>query len=144
MIFHQQSAPRGCLVENAAKVEQRGSEGNGADCEHAQEAELDGQDLVGTCDLDRDAHREFLVLILRRLFVLLDKEAAASLQDAPVWLQFGPDLERPVALDEAQRRVELQVGLEVLREGQLDFHSICSSVVKNDLLTVELLVDQYV
>ena len=75
---------------------------------------------------------------------MLDQEAAASLEDAPIWLKFGPDLERAIPLDEPQRRIELKVRLEVLRESQLDFHCIGASVVQYDFFSVELLVDKHI
>lgn len=72
MVFHQKGATGGCLIENASKVEQRGSESDSTDCEHAQEAEFDGQNLICTSNFHRDPHRELLVFVLRRLFILLD------------------------------------------------------------------------
>ena len=78
------------------------------------------------------AHRKLLVFVLGRLLVLLDQEATASLEDAPIWLELGPDLELAIPLDEAQRRIELKVRLEVLRESQLDFHCVGAPVVQYD------------
>ena len=49
-----------------------------------------------------------------------------------------------MTLDEAEGRIELKIGLEVLREGQLDFHSTVTSVVEDDLLSVKLFIDQNV
>jgi len=45
-------------------------------------------------------------------------------------------------LDKAQRRVELQVRLEVLRERELDLHRVRAPIVQDDLLSIELLVDK--
>lgn len=45
-------------------------------------------------------------------------------------------------MDKAERGVELQIGLEVFGEGQLNLHAVRRAVIQNDFLTVELLVDQ--
>lgn len=75
---------------------------------------------------------------------MLDQEATAGLENAPIWLKLSPNLELAIALDEAQCRIELKVRLEVLRESQLDFHCIGASVVQYDFFTVELLVDKHI
>lgn len=46
-----------------------------------------------------------------------------------------------MALNKTKRRIELQIGLEVLRERQLNLHSAGSAIVKNNLFTIELLID---
>jgi len=119
-------------------------EGNGANREHAKKTELDRQYLIGSRDLHWNSHRKLLILVLGRLLILLDEEATTSLQNAPIWLQLGPNLKRTIALYETERGVELKVRFEVLGEGQLDFHSIGTSVVQDDFLSVELLVDENV
>ena len=45
-------------------------------------------------------------------------------------------------MDETQSWVELQVWFKVLGERELDFHGVCTAVVQDDLLSVELLVYQ--
>lgn len=79
MVFHRESHPRGCLVEDASKIHELGRERNCADCEDTEQTELDWQNLVCTGYLDGDSHCEFLVFVLRRLLILFDEEAAASL-----------------------------------------------------------------
>lgn len=100
--------------------------------------------MIGSRDFHRNPHRKLLILIRGRLLILLDEEATTGLQNTPIWLQLGPNLKRAIALYEAKRGIELQVRFEVLGEGQLNFHSIGASVVKDYFLSVELLVDEYV
>ena len=144
MVLHSQCAPGSCLVKDATKVDKLRRKGDRADRENAKQAELDGKYLICSRDFDWDAHGEFLVLILGRLLVLLDKEATACLQNTAVRFQFRPDLKRSVTLDEAKCWIKLEVLLEVLRKRQLDFHSICASIVKNDFFSVELLIDKHI
>lgn len=142
MIFHCQRESRSCLVEDASEIDLRRRECYGVHSEDTKEAELDRENLIGPCDFHGNAHSEFFVFVFRRIFVLLDQESTASLQNAAIWLQLGPNLERAIPLNEAKRGVELQVRLEVFWERQLDFHGVGASVVENDLLSVELLVDE--
>ena len=129
MVLHGQLEARGCLVENTAKIDQRWCESYCIDSEDAEKAELDGEDLIGTGHLHRDAHGEFFVLILRWLLILLDEESTTRLQDAAIRPELRPDLEAAIPLDEAQRGVELEVRLEVLGERELNFHRVGTSVV---------------
>ena len=144
MVLHSQCASGSCLVKDATKVDKLRRKGDCTDRENAKQAELDGKYLVCAGDFDWDAHGKFLVLILGRLLVLLDKEATACLQNTAVRFQFRPDLKRSVTLDEAKCWIKLEVLLEVLRKRQLDFHSICASIVKNDFFSVELLIDKHI
>lgn len=98
--------------------------------------------MVCAGNLDWDAHSELLIRVLGRLFVLLDKVAAAGAQNRPVWLELGPDFELAMTLNEAERRVELQIGLEVFGEGQLNLHAVRRAIIQDNFLTVELFVDQ--
>ena len=75
---------------------------------------------------------------------MFDKEPTAGLQNTPIWLQLRPDFEGTIALDKAEGRIEFEVGLEVLGESQLDFHSVSASVVQDNLLSVELFIDKNV
>ena len=72
VVLHGQLGARSCLVEDASEVKQLGREGDGRDSEDAKKAEFDWQDLVGASDLDRNAHGELFIFVLRRLLVLLD------------------------------------------------------------------------
>ena len=89
MILHSELASRCCLVENATKINELGSERNRTDSEDAEQTELDGKDLVCTSHLDRDSHSELLIFVLGRLLVLLDEEAATSLQNASIRLELA-------------------------------------------------------
>ena len=60
---------------------------------------------------------------------MLDEESTTRLQDAAIRPELRPDLEAAIPLDEAQRRVELEVRLEVLGERELNFHRVGTSVV---------------
>ena len=70
MVFHDESASSSCLVKDAAKVDELRCKSDRADCEHAQQAEFDGQYLVSTSDLYWNPHRKLFVLICGRLLIL--------------------------------------------------------------------------
>ena len=79
MVFHRESDPRGCLVEDASKIHELGLEGNCTDGEDTKQAKLDGQYLVCTSNLDGNSHCKLLVFVFGRVLVLLDEETTASL-----------------------------------------------------------------
>lgn len=143
MVLEANGDARSALVEHRAKVYHWWCESNSIDCEHSEQTESDWQDLVSSSDLDWNSHCEFLVFIFRwRLIVLLDKEASACLQNATVWLQLRPDLKRTIALNKSKSGIEVKVWFEIPWVNQLDLHGILSSIMQNDLLSVQLLVNQ--
>jgi hypothetical protein len=141
VVLHGQLALGSCRAIDATKVKSGRCERDGIDCEDTEHAELDRQDLVSSGDLDGDSHRELLIGVFGGLFILLYEVAAACAKDRPVWFELAPDLKGAISLDEAQRRVELKVGAEVLRESQLDLHAVWRTIVEYNLFPVELLVD---
>ena len=93
MVLHSQLAPGGCLVEDAAEVDNLRREGDCADRKYAKQTEFDGKHLVCAGDFDWNTHGELLVLVLGWLLVLLDEETTTRLQNATVRLQLCPNFE---------------------------------------------------
>ena len=145
MILHLDRCPGCALVEDGAKVDLRRAESHCVDREAAQDAELDGQNLVCAGDLDWDPHRELFELVLWCLFiVLLDKVFVAGGENRSIRSELEPYLELASALDVAESWVELQVRLEILGEEELDLHRVLGPVVQDDPLPVELLVHEHI
>jgi hypothetical protein len=114
------------------------------DSKYCEDTELYGQDLVCTGHLYWNSHSKLLVFVLQRnAVVLFDQILLAVGQDRSVWPKLEPYLENTLALDIAERRVELEVGLESFVKEELDLHGERAPVEEQDLLSVELLVDQH-
>lgn len=75
---------------------------------------------------------------------MLYKILVACCENGAVWPEFEPNLEVARALDVSESGVELKVGLEIFGEEKLDLHRVLGSVVQDDSLSVELLVNEYV
>ena len=145
VVLHSHSKARATLVEDIHEINQGRGERDGVDREDGEDVELDGKHLVRTDDLDGDFHSEFFVFVFgRRLIVLLHQVLLAVREDSAVRSELKPDVESAFALDVAEGRIEFQVLLETSREEELQFHGLGASVVKNDLLAVELVIDQHV
>ena len=114
------------------------------DRKDAKEAKFDGEHLICTGNLDWNPHGELLIFIFGWLFILLDQETTTCLQNRSIRSHFGPNFKLPVTLDETQSRIELQIRPEILGEEKLDFHGICSSVIKDDFLSVNFFIYEYV
>ena len=100
MIFKCDCEPRTCLIVYTSKVYTWRVERDRVYGEDAKQGELYWQHLVGSRYFYRNAHSELLVFVFWWVFILLDQEPTARLQNRAVWLELSPDLEPAVALDE--------------------------------------------
>jgi hypothetical protein len=143
MIFHDHSDAGATLVEDVAEVKHGRREGHSIHREDSEHGELDGEYLICPHYLNGYPHSEFLILILGGdVFILLHQILLAICQNSAVWPELKPDFKCTVALDVPERRVEFKIGLETLREEKLELHWLGATIVKNNLLSVELLINQ--
>ena len=144
MIFHDQCASGGALVKHATEIKLRWLKSNSIHSEDTEKIEFNWENLISSSYFHWYAHSEFFILVNRRFLILLDQIPLASLQDAPIGFEFRPDFELSFSLDETECGIEFKVWFEILGEEKLNFHGVCASVVKNDLFSVELFVDQHI
>lgn len=145
MVLHSHCKAGTTLVEDISEIYQRRGKGDCANSEDCEDIEFDWKNLIRSNNFNGNSHCEFFIFIFRRSFiVLLHQVLLAGGKNCAVGPKLKPNVKCSFALDVAESRVEFQVLLEAPWEEELQFHGLCASVMKNDLLTIELFVDQHI
>lgn len=145
MIFHGHTDRGSIFIVDVTKIDLLRVESDSVYRKAAQNTELNRQYLIGTHNFNRNPHRELLMRVSWRHFIIfLNQELVTSGKYRSIRFKLQPYGKTTITLNVSQSWIELQVWLEILGEEQLNLHRIRRPVEKSDLLPVKLVINEHI